>query len=98
MKSKQSCTITNTVGVLHWRPSSGLYVRGRVLTPRPPRSGGRDEPQTEGYTDGQMDPVVGHPQGPLVLGAHGAVHLGSDGVGLGRQSQERPGERPQLAR
>jgi hypothetical protein len=43
------------------------------------------------------DPRFCHPQGPLVLPAHGAVHLGSGGVGLGRQSQECSGERPQRA-
>ncbi|MHB8293453.1 MAG: hypothetical protein ACYDH5_02235 [Acidimicrobiales bacterium] len=42
-------------------------------------------------------PRFWHPQGPLVLPAHGAVHLGSDGVGLGRQGQECSGERPQRA-
>jgi hypothetical protein len=72
-------------------------VRARVLTPRPLRSGGRDEPQTEGETDGVTDPRFCHPQGPLVLPAHGAVHLGSGGVGLGRQGQECSGERPQRA-
>jgi hypothetical protein len=43
------------------------------------------------------DPRFWHPQGPLVLPAHGAVHLGSGGVGLGRQGQECSGERPQRA-
>ena len=32
-----------------------------------------------------------------MLPTHGAVHLGSGGVGLGRQSQECSGERPQRA-
>jgi hypothetical protein len=32
-----------------------------------------------------------------VLPTHGAVHLGSGGVGLGRRRQERTGKRPQRA-
>lgn len=67
------------------------------MTPRPFRSGGRNEPRTEGETDGETTPVLGHPQGPLVLAAHGALHLGSGGVSLGRYRQQRPGQRPQGA-
>jgi len=43
------------------------------------------------------DPLFWHPQGLLVLPTDGAVHLGPGGVGLGRQSQECSGERPQCA-
>lgn len=72
-------------------------MRGRVATPRPLRSGGRDEPQTEGETGGETDPLFSHPQGLLVVTTHGAAHLGSGGVGLGRQSHECSGERTQRA-
>ena len=44
------------------------------------------------------DPPFCHPQGLLVVPTHAAVHLGSGGLGLGRQSQESSRERAEGTR